>query len=83
MAKTHRECKACRRATPSPARGVDERQRDGRVAISVREAGDLLGVSRSFAYELVASGELRSIRLGRRILVPLSAIDELTGPPSP
>jgi excisionase family DNA binding protein len=35
----------------------------------------MLGISRSLAYELIASGELPSQRLGRRILVPISAIE--------
>jgi excisionase family DNA binding protein len=43
----------------------------------LNEAARVIGVSRSFAYELVASGLLASVRLGRRILVPFSAIDDL------
>jgi excisionase family DNA binding protein len=34
----------------------------------------LLGISRAFAYELVARGELPVIRLGRRIVVPKAAL---------
>jgi excisionase family DNA binding protein len=30
----------------------------------------VLGISRALAYELVARGELPSIRLGRRVVVP-------------
>ena len=48
-----------------------------RRAISVREAASLLGLGRSTIYQLVRSGELRSIRLGRRLPVPLAALDEL------
>jgi excisionase family DNA binding protein len=48
-----------------------------RALISVSEAARVIGVSRSFAYELVASGHLTSVRLGRRVLVPISAIDDL------
>jgi excisionase family DNA binding protein len=42
----------------------------------------LLGISRAFAYELVARGELPVIRLGRRIVVPkvaLLAMVDLSG----
>ena len=39
----------------------------------------LLGVSRSTAYELVRSGELESIRLRRRVVVPVAAIAEQLG----
>jgi excisionase family DNA binding protein len=48
-----------------------------RALISVNEAARVIGVSRSYAYELVASGILASVRLGRRVLVPVSAIDDL------
>ena len=41
-----------------------------RLVLTVAEAGKLLGISRAFAYELVARGELPVIRLGRRIVVP-------------
>ena len=44
------------------------------LVLTVAEAGALLGVSRAFAYELVARGELPVIRLGRRILVPKAAL---------
>jgi excisionase family DNA binding protein len=42
--------------------------------LTVAEAGELLGISRAFAYELVARGELPVIRLGRRIVVPKAAL---------
>jgi len=48
-----------------------------RMMISVNEAARVIGVSRSYAYELVASGLLASVRLGRRVLIPVSAIEDL------
>ena len=39
-----------------------------RLVYTVAEAGALLGISRAFAYELVARGELPVIRLGQRRL---------------
>jgi excisionase family DNA binding protein len=45
-----------------------------RLVYTVAEAGELLGISRAFAYELVARGELPVIRLGRRRLVPKVAL---------
>jgi len=45
--------------------------------MSFEEAGELLGISRAFAYELVARGELPHLRLGRRLLVPRKALHEL------
>jgi excisionase family DNA binding protein len=41
-----------------------------RLVYTVAEAGELLGISRAFAYELVARGELPVICLGRRRIVP-------------
>ena len=48
-----------------------------RMLVSVTEASRALGVSRAFAYELVAAGVLRSIRLGRRVLIPVAALEDL------
>jgi excisionase family DNA binding protein len=50
-----------------------------RLIYSVAEAGALLGISRAFAYELVARGELPVIRLGRRRLVPKATLNALAG----
>lgn len=47
--------------------------------LSVREAADYLGVGRTALYGLLASGEVRSMRVGRRRLVPAAAIDEYIG----
>jgi excisionase family DNA binding protein len=47
-----------------------------RLALSVEEAGALLGISRDLAYDLVARGELPSARLGRRLVVPRRALEE-------
>jgi excisionase family DNA binding protein len=38
--------------------------------MTVEEAAALLGVSRGLAYELVRRGEIPSLRLGRRLVVP-------------
>ena len=42
--------------------------------ITVDELGELMGVSRSTAYESVRNGEIPSIRLGRRIVIPTAAV---------
>ena len=51
--------------------------RPERVTMSVEEASEALGISRSLAYELVRRGALPSLRLGRRIVVPVRALEEL------
>ncbi len=50
-----------------------------RLVFTVTEAANLLGISRAFAYELVAGGEIPVIRLGRRRLVPRLALLDLVG----
>jgi excisionase family DNA binding protein len=45
--------------------------------MSVPEAADVLGISRAFAYALVARGDLPSLRLGRRVVVPRRALEQL------
>ena len=50
-----------------------------RAAVSVEAAAVLLSVSRSMAWRMVNSGELRSVRAGKRVLVPMSAINEFLG----
>lgn len=50
---------------------------DQRVTLTVEEAARLLGISRSLAYELVRDGEIPSLRLRRRIVVPRRAIDAM------
>lgn len=50
---------------------------DDRLTLTVEEAARLLGISRALGYELVAEGEVPSIRLGRRIVVPRRALDTL------
>ncbi len=47
-----------------------------RLALSVEEAGSLLGISRDLAYDLVARRELPSVRLDRRLVVPRRALVE-------
>ena len=45
-----------------------------RLTMSVEEAGKLLGIGRSSAYGAIRRGELPSFKIGRRILVPRSAL---------
>ena len=61
----------------------DEAVSSKRLVYSVSEAAELLGISRAFAYELVARGELPVIRLGRRRLVPKVALLALAGSGQP
>jgi excisionase family DNA binding protein len=48
-----------------------------RLAYKVSEIGELLGISRSLAYQLVGDGTIPSFRLGRAVRVPATALHEL------
>jgi len=54
-----------------------------RLAVSVTEAAAMLGISRGLAYELVHRGELPVIQLGRRLVVPILALERLVAAASP
>lgn len=45
-----------------------------RLTHTVPEAGRMLGVGRSAAYEAARRGDIPTIRIGRRILVPDAAL---------
>jgi excisionase family DNA binding protein len=54
-----------------------------RLTLTVTEAAQTLGISRALAYELVRTGELPSLRLGRRLVVPVRALERLLGNDEP
>jgi excisionase family DNA binding protein len=47
--------------------------------MSIEEAAAALGVSRGLAYEAARRGEIPTIRLGRRLLVPRAKLLQLVG----
>ena len=49
----------------------------GRWTLTVPEAAHGLKISRTLAYQMARSGELPTIRMGRRLLVPRAALDRL------
>jgi excisionase family DNA binding protein len=48
-----------------------------RLALSVAEAAAVLGVSKDAIYDAVRCHELPAIRIRRRILIPLAALEQL------
>ena len=56
---------------------------DEKLVYTVEEAGALLDLGRSGAYDAVRRGDLPTIRIGRRILVPKEALDRLLAGVSP
>jgi excisionase family DNA binding protein len=49
----------------------------GRLAYSIAEAAAMLGVGRTLAYAMAQSGELPTVRLGRRVVVPRAQLEQL------
>lgn len=45
-----------------------------RILLRPAEAADVLGLGRSKVYELIASGELPSIRIGKSVRIPVEAL---------
>jgi len=58
---------------PSPLADQQER----RLTVRVPEAAKMLGISRSVAYEAVSRGEIPSVKIGRRVLIPVAALERL------
>jgi excisionase family DNA binding protein len=51
-----------------------------REVLTVAEVSRMLGVGKNAVYEAVNRGELPSIRLGRRIVIPRQKLSEILGP---
>jgi len=47
-----------------------------KLTFTIRETADVLGISVKSAYDAAARGELPSCRIGRRIVVSRTALDE-------
>ena len=48
-----------------------------RKTYNIEEAGKLLGIGRNQAYEAARRGDIPTIRIGKRLLVPRVAFDRL------
>lgn len=48
-----------------------------KATYTVEEAAKKLGIGRNHAYEACHSGDLPSIRIGKRLLVPAAALDRM------
>ena len=50
---------------------------DDMLAFSVAETARLLGLSREGAYQAIHRGDIPAVRIGKRILVPRAALEQL------
>ncbi len=48
-----------------------------KLTLNVPEAGELLGISRAQAYLMAKTGQIPTIKLGRRVVVPKSALEKM------
>jgi excisionase family DNA binding protein len=53
-----------------------QHDRQARAAYTVAEAAAQLSLGRTKMAELIASNQVRHVRVGRRVLVPRAALDE-------
>ena len=52
-------------------------RRTPRVLLRPEEAAVAMGISRAKLYRLIATGDLRAVRVGKALRVPVAAIEEL------
>ena len=48
-----------------------------RLVLTVDETAALLGISRGLAYQMARQGNIPTVRLGRRLLVPRPALERM------
>lgn len=53
------------------------------ATLTVGETAEYLRIGRNAAYEAVRRGEIPSLRIGRRIVVPRAALDRMLADPDP
>ena len=51
-----------------------------RLTYTVNEVAELLGISRTSAYECVRRGEIPAIELGRRLVIARATVDRIFDP---
>jgi len=56
---------------------------ENKLVMTVEEAAKILGISRPSAYQGVVRGEIPSIRVGKRILIPRAALEKLLNEAAP
>ena len=56
---------------------------DQRQTFTVPEVAKVLGIGRSAAYEAARTGQIPTIKIGKRILVPRVALERLLEQPTP
>lgn len=60
-------------------RGFDMTNELAAATLRIDEAAKVLGISRNACYEAAKSGQVPTVRIGKRLLVPKIALDKLLG----
>lgn len=47
-----------------------------KILVTVPEAAELLGLGRTFTYELIGQGQIPVVRFGKRVLVPVKFLSQ-------
>ena len=50
---------------------------NNKLTLTVEQTADALGIGRSLCYDSVRRGEIPSVRIGKRYLVPKAAIEKM------
>ena len=50
---------------------------DRRLVLNVQQAAKMLGIGRNQAYEAARRGQIPTVRIGKRILVPKAALERM------
>ena len=51
--------------------------------LNAKEAGQMLGVSRGVVYRLIHDGTIPALRLGKKLRVPVAALEKMLQDPRP
>jgi len=54
-----------------------------KLTLTIEETSKLLGIGRNLCYDRVKTGEIPVLKIGRRLLVPRSALEKLLADPKP
>jgi hypothetical protein len=74
-----RETKAEHQQTLPPANRVLSAQWDGRSTFTVVETAEILGLSTWATWAAVNNGDIPTVRIGRRIIVPRVGLERMLG----
>ncbi|MGI9053931.1 MAG: helix-turn-helix domain-containing protein [Ilumatobacteraceae bacterium] len=55
--------------------GIGPRRRLAPLLVTVEQAGEILGLSRTTIYELINRGELQAVHVGRSLRFPVSELE--------